>query len=81
MIAYKLDGIPNEYDEYINYVPDNSIDSLVYTIKKVCNDPDETIKEKAFLAREFVLNEKNEIKQTKKIIDMMEEKNEDCIKK
>lgn len=81
LIAYKLDGIPNEYDEYINYVPDNSIDSLVYTIKKVCNDPDETIKEKAFLAREFVLNEKNEIKQTKKIIDMMEEKNEDCIKK
>ena len=28
IVCYKLDGIPNEYDDYLNYVTDNSIESL-----------------------------------------------------
>ena len=28
VVLYKLDGIPDEYDKFVNYVPDNSIESL-----------------------------------------------------
>ena len=71
LIAYKLDGIPDDYDDYINYVKDNSVNSLVQCIKMVCEDKTGIIDEKARKGQEYVLIEKNELKQTSKILNLM----------
>ena len=71
LIAYKLDGIPDEYDEYINYVPDNSPLTLARIIQDVCELSSE---ERAIMgqkAQRFVLEEKNNVKQTKRILNFI----------
>ena len=71
VIAYKLDGIPDEYDAYINYVKDNSIESLKDKILEICQLPDLEREDMGKKGMNFVLKTKNRINQTKKIVDMV----------
>ena len=71
MVAYKLDGIPDEYDSYIFYVEDNSVEALKNKLLEVCNMQEELLAKKAEAARQFVLENKNESVQTKKIFDFI----------
>ena len=71
LIAYKLDGIPNEYDEFIYYVEDNSIESMVGKIIEVCELSIERRIICGKAAQHFVINNKNEVVQTRKIIEMI----------
>ena len=73
VVAYKLDGIPDEYDEYINYVPDNAPETLAATIQKVCEMSSDERKKMGQRARDFVLEEKNNVKQTKRILDFVKD--------
>ncbi len=73
LVAYKLDGIPDEYDEYINYVPDDSPESLAKVIQGICDLPVDERKEMGIRARNFVLEEKNNVKQTKRILDFIKD--------
>ena len=73
VVAYKLDGIPNDYDTYINYVKDNSIESLTQKLIEVCEDDGE-IREKALKAWEFVCTKKSARVQAKKILKLLEKK-------
>ncbi|MGK0713944.1 glycosyltransferase [Aerococcus urinaeequi] len=41
VIAYKLDGIPDEYDNYFHYVEDDSIDSFTNKIEEILLMDDE----------------------------------------
>ena len=68
VVAYKLDGIPDEYDQYINYVPDDSPETFAATLQKVCELPSEERIKMGQRARDFVLGEKNNIKQTKRVL-------------
>lgn len=72
VIAYKLDGIPDEYDNYFYYVEDDSIDSFTRKIEEVLLMDEETRSEFGDRARSYVLNEKNNIYASKKIIDMIQ---------
>jgi glycosyltransferase involved in cell wall biosynthesis len=71
VVAYKLDGMPDEYDNYIIYVPENSIEALTKTIYNVCTQPYEKLITFGASAKHWVVTEKNGITQTKKIIDMI----------
>lgn len=71
LIAYKLDGIPEEYTSYINYVEDDGIDSLGIMLKKVCYDQNGEYLLRAQRAREFVVKEKNATVQARRIIDFL----------
>jgi len=71
LVAYKLDGIPNEYDEYINYVQDNSIEALKNKIVQICELSDEDRFQIGQKAKNFVLKEKNAVAQTKKILELI----------
>ncbi len=71
LIAYKLDGIPDEYDEYIFYVDDNSTLTLRDKLIEVCEMPKDLLSEAGRRAQAFVWAEKNEIAQTKIIVDML----------
>lgn len=72
VISYKLDGIPDEYDKYLLYVSDNSIESLKRKIEEVCSLSEEERKNIGDNGRDFVLKEKNSKKQIRKILDMIE---------
>lgn len=71
LVAYKLDGIPDEYDEYIHYVTGNSPEALAAVLQRVCEEPE--AERRAFAARgkAFVLAEKNRVAQTKKILELI----------
>ena len=71
LVAYKLDGMPDEYDSYINYVPDNSPESLAREISKVLDMSDEVRVGAGKTAQAFVAENKNYIVQSKKILDFI----------
>lgn len=71
LIGYKLDGIPDEYDEFIYYVDGQEVSDLAKCIQNVIYKSDQELNEFGLKAREFVLTEKNNFCQAKKIIEMM----------
>ena len=71
LIAYKLDGIPDEYDKYIYYVEDDSIESLSNKLIEICELSNEKRYDFGQKAKEYVIKYKNEISQTKKIVDLI----------
>ncbi len=73
VVAYKLDGIPDEYDEYIKYVPNDLTETLAKTLQEVCELSAEERRRIGEKARKFVLEEKTAVSQTKKIIEFIKE--------
>lgn len=71
VVAYKLDGIPDEYDEYLHYVPDNSPEALAEVMSELLQKPENIRKELGRRAQRFVLEEKNYIAQTKRILELL----------
>ena len=72
VIAYKLDGIPDEYDDYLFYVPDDNVESLTNKIIEVCCMDKQELEKKGCIGREFVLKEKNRVVQAEKILSLLE---------
>ena len=72
LVAYKLDGIPDEYDPYIFYVNENSISCLANTVRRVCEMTEAERETVGKAGREFVLNQKNGTEQVKKIINLLQ---------
>lgn len=72
VVAYKLDGIPDEYDRYIQYVEDDSIESLQKKLTAVCELPIEERRKLGEAGRNFALTEKNSTVQVKKIVEMVD---------
>ena len=72
LVAYKLDGIPDEYDEHIYYVQDNSVVALKNRLVEVCEMDARLRRKKATAAQKYVLAEKNEVKQTEKILKLIQ---------
>jgi glycosyltransferase involved in cell wall biosynthesis len=71
VVMYKLDGIPDEYDEYLFYADgSNGIEGLATKLKEVLNNYDSALV-KAECAKEFVLNNKNAKVQAKRILDFV----------
>jgi len=71
VVGYKLDGIPEEYDPYIQYVQGNSAADLRDKLIEICSLP---MQQRQFLgsaARTFILEKKNPRVQCKKIVDML----------
>lgn len=72
VVAYKLDGMPDEYDEFIRYVPDDTPKTMARIIKEMCDLPEAERKSIGEKARKFVIEEKNATKQAKRILDFLE---------
>lgn len=72
VIAYKLDGIPDEYDDYFYYVEDDTVYSLAKKIQEVLQITDKERNVFGERARNFVLKNKNNAVAAKRIIDMIQ---------
>ena len=71
VVMYKLDGIPGEYDKYLNYIEGDSTEDIKKALVSVCELPAEKRAELGKRAKEFILNEKNCKKQVGKILEML----------
>lgn len=72
VIAYLLDGYPQDYIPYIICPTDESDEALKNKIIEICSLPVETRNEIGKRNREFILKEKNPIVQCEKIMKMLE---------
>ncbi|MBQ8184030.1 MAG: glycosyltransferase [Clostridia bacterium] len=71
LVAYKLDGIPDEYDGYINYPTDDSAKTLSTEILKICALTDEERTLLGKKAKDFVFTNKNKVAQAQRIIEFI----------
>lgn len=71
LVAYKLDGIPEEYNPHIVYVKDNSARSLSQTLVDVCEWDETRRREYGQAAKDFVFSRKNGTVQAEKILSML----------
>ena len=74
LVAYKLDGIPDEYDNHIYYVQDDSVESLREKLLEICEMDSIQREKRALSTQQFVLGEKNQSKQTMKVLDFLRER-------
>lgn len=71
VVMFKLPGIPNEYDKYLNYAKDETAESLAACIDEVLNNYSDT-KQLALDGKKYVLETKNHIYQGKRVIEFLE---------
>ena len=80
ILTTKLPGMPTEYYKYIYYFEEESIEGMKNKLEQILNLEAKELNKKGKEAKQFVLNKKNNIIQSKKIMGlcnkMMEEKNE-----
>ena len=71
VVMYKLEAIPNDYDQYINYLTGNTADEICQEIVKLNDKNYSQLVQKAKKARAFMLENKTEENQANKIIRML----------
>ncbi len=71
VLMYKLDGVPDEYDQYLYYFDSSSPKDMASRIIEVCEKPKLELKSIGREAKKFVLENKNSEVQAKKILDMI----------
>lgn len=69
VVCFKLPGIPDEYDDYLIYFKDRA--SIAEEIERICSKDSEELDNIGRKNREFVSKYKNNIAQTKNIIDLL----------
>ena len=71
VLTTKLPCIPEEYDPYLFYIEDVSIEGIYKSLMKVLSLSPKELQEKGKNCRSFVLAKKNNRYQAKRIIDLM----------
>lgn len=70
VVMHKLDGIPQEYDNYIYFTESDNVDGLFEKLQYVLKLPEQQRRSKAELAKQFVMQYKNATKQTCRILEL-----------
>lgn len=70
-VVHRLPGMPEEYYDYVYLFDDESVEGMSKTLERVLSLPKEELRTKGAAAKDFVLREKNNITQAKRIIDML----------
>ena len=73
VIMYKLDGIPADYDPYYISPAGIGVDALAECMGRVVEMADHQLNSIGQNARDFVLNEKNPLKQVSRILNLVME--------
>jgi len=81
VLMYKLDGVPDEYDQYLYYFDSNKPKDIADKIVEVCEKSKRELDDFGKKSRKFVLENKNSEVQARKIIDMVKMMHEKVIEK
>lgn len=73
VLTTKLPGMPAEYNEYVYLVDEETVDGQSQTLTTVLLKSPEELHDFGARAREYVLREKNNVRQAGKIIEMIKE--------
>lgn len=68
-----LPGMPKEYYDYVYLIRDETVEGIANTLNQIINKPIEELHETGLKAKQFVLKEKNNIIQARKIDRMIKE--------
>ncbi|MBQ8291216.1 MAG: glycosyltransferase [Clostridia bacterium] len=71
VIMYKLEGMPDEYDEYLSYLTGENTEAIKRELTAVFETNYNLLADKGQRAREFVLRNKNADVQAQKIVDFL----------
>jgi glycosyltransferase involved in cell wall biosynthesis len=71
VVMYKLDGIPDEYDEYLYYINGNKAVDIASKIIEICGKSEEERNKVGEKVRKFVMERKNNVVQAEKIMKMI----------
>ena len=71
-IMFRLDCMPQEYDNYLYYVDGNDANALREKIIEVCEESQEKLNAFGKCARRFILENKTPLVQCKRIVDFIE---------
>jgi hypothetical protein len=71
LLCTKLPGMPKEYYPYVYLIENETLDGYVSALKDVLGRPECELKSMGDSAREFVLKEKNNIVQARRISDFL----------
>lgn len=69
-----LPGMPKEYHPYVYLLEDESADGIAAKLREVLAQSDETLFGKGCEARNFILNQKNNVIQAQKILEMLKKR-------
>ena len=71
VIMNRLPGIPTEYDKYIEYPDDESIESWANKLNGIVNENKDTRMKQSLAGRNFILENKTAAAQCKRILDFI----------
>lgn len=71
VLTTKLPGMPKEYNDYVYLIEDETVEGLATTFENLLSKPKEELYAKGLKAKNFVLQEKNNVVQARKTIDML----------
>ncbi len=66
-----LPGMPKEYHSYVYLLEDETADGIAQKLLEILAEPDEALFQKGAEARRFVLEQKNNVIQAQKILEML----------
>ena len=72
VLTTRLPGMPREYYPYVDFIEEESADGIAAALKRVLAASDEELFRKGNTARAFVLEERNNVVQAGKLLDMLE---------
>lgn len=73
LLTTKLPGMPKEYDEFVYLLEDESAEGICKALFNILTKPADELYEKGKKAKDFVLKEKNNVKQAEKLIKLIED--------
>jgi len=71
-LTSNLPGMPEEYKQYVHIIEDETVEGLTNTLKVVLSKTKEELHQKGMIAGDYVLYNKNDIVQAKKIVELIE---------
>ena len=71
VLTTRLPGMPEEYYPHVYFIDEETPEGVAKALKQVLSQSDETLLEKGELARSFVLDQRNNVVQAAKILEML----------
>ena len=70
-LTSNLPGMPEEYKQYVYLIENETVEGLTNTLRTILSKTKEELHQKGMIAKNFVLHNKNNLTQAKKILDLI----------
>ena len=71
VLTTDLPGMPEEYKQYVYLLKDETEDGVCQALIQIFKEPDKERSEKGKKAKRFVMEKKNNVRQAKKVVDLV----------